>query len=308
MNIPKGILFIVGTPIGNLKDITLRALEVLSTVDFIAAEDTRRTRKLLSYHNIHKPLISYHEHSPVTRDEEIISRLKTGENGALVTDAGMPGFSDPGFRLIRRVIEKGLTVTAIPGPSAILAALVISGFPPTPFAFLGFPPAKSSSRKSFFARYRDLNMTRVIFESPVRLIKTLEEIASQWGNPMVCVARELTKIFEEALRGSALEVISALHERSNEIKGEITIVVEGAQIAERKARIDFVDYGANTESHDLEILQKASIDDTIQKLLDENPTKSTRELAHEIANRFGISRRSVYKKIVELRENSKSQP
>jgi 16S rRNA (cytidine1402-2'-O)-methyltransferase len=298
MNDQKGTLFIVGTPIGNLKDITLRALEVLSSVDLIAAEDTRRTRKLLSYHNIHKPLISYHEHSPTERDEEIISRLKQGQRIALVTDAGMPGFSDPGFRLIRRVIEEALNITVIPGPSAILSALLISGFPPTPFAFLGFPPSRGSSRKHFFDRYREIPMTRVLFESPVRLIKTLEDIADQWGNPQVCVAREMTKVFEEALRGSALDLARIFRERGETVKGEITIVVE-----EHRCGAPATTFSNTPHSDDF-----SSIDSAIRKLLEENPAISTKELAQEIARQFGISRRSAYKRIAELREKDHSLP
>lgn len=286
----KGTLFIVSTPIGNLKDITLRALDVLSTVDFIAAEDTRRTRKLTSHYNIHKPMISYHEHSSPAKDEEIISRLKQGENIAVVTDAGTPGLSDPGFRLIKRVIEEGLNLTVIPGPSAILTALLLSGLPPVPFVFLGFPPHRGSPRRAFFDRYKDLPFTRILFESPVRLIKTLEEVTGLWGNPYICVARELTKVFEETVRGSSAEVVQIFKERKEEIKGEITIVVEGAKVSEALSSKPLPD---SEESPN-------SLDPLIHEFLQENPSMPPGELAKKIASTSGIPKRRIYARIVEL--------
>lgn len=295
----SGTLFIISTPIGNLKDITLRALEILSEVDLIAAEDTRRTRKLTSHYNIHKPLISYHEHSSMAKEEEIIASLKQGKNIALVTDAGTPGFSDPGFRLIRRIIEEKIKFTVIPGPSAILTALLLSGFSPTPFVFLGFPPAGGGARKAFFDRYGRLEFTRIIFESPLRLIKTLEEIARNWENPRVCVARELTKIFEETVRGTAIDVAQILRERGEIVKGEITLVVEGARI-DKGDKFRVLPELNHFDPRKME----STVDTIITEFIRENPSKSTREIAREIANFTGVSRSKIYKRIIELRRDN----
>lgn len=284
----KGTLFIVATPIGNLKDITIRAIEVLSEVDLIAAEDTRRTRKLTSHYNIHKPLISYHEHSSRSRDEEIIERLKRGENIALVTDAGTPGLSDPGFRLIKRVIEEGLNLTVIPGPSAVLTALLLSGFQPVPFIFLGFPPARGSARKAFFDRYKDLSCTRIFFESPLRLIRALEEMVEFWNNPIVCVARELTKVFEEAVRGPAAELARIFKDRKEAVKGEVTIVAEGSKITQAS-----LIYSDRPDSW---------LDDFINESILKNPSTPTSELAKMISDQLGISKNKIYKHILKIRK------
>ncbi|MCX7823359.1 MAG: 16S rRNA (cytidine(1402)-2'-O)-methyltransferase [Syntrophobacterales bacterium] len=280
----RGTLFIVSTPIGNLKDITLRALEVLSEVDLIVAEDTRRTRKLTSYYNIHKPLISYHEHSNLAKEEEIIARIKRGEKVAIVTDAGTPGLSDPGFRIIRRIIKENLELTVIPGPSAVLTALLLSGLPLVPFAFLGFPPSRGNARKTFFERYRDLPFTRILFESPHRLVETLEEIILSWQDPMLCVARELTKAFEEVVRGTASEVIEIFKNREEGIKGEITVVVEGAR---------------GSTSGNLDPLEQ--LDDLITQFTEENPRISTQELAKKISAITGIAKGKVYNHIIQTR-------
>lgn len=304
MESSKGTLFIVATPIGNLKDISLRALEILSNVDLIAAEDTRRTRKLTTHYNIHKPLVSYHEHCSPTKDEEIISRLKQGENIAVVTDAGTPGLSDPGFRLIKRVIDEGLNLTVIPGPSAILTALLISGFSPVPFAFLGFPPHRGKARRAFFDRYRDIPFTRILFESPFRLIKALEEITDLWGNPLVCVARELTKVFEETVRGSASEVLQTLRERKDGIKGEVTVVVEGTNVEKAGNIRGMTPANAMEDSPTCEDLNSSDsmpgLDALIKKFLCENPSTPPADMAKKIASRSGIPRRRIYERIIEL--------
>ncbi|MGV8074648.1 MAG: 16S rRNA (cytidine(1402)-2'-O)-methyltransferase [Syntrophobacteraceae bacterium] len=220
-----GTLYVVATPIGNLSDITLRAIEVLRLVDAIAAEDTRHTRKLLTRFDIHKPLVSYHAHNAVERSSQLIDRLRAGENIAIVTDAGTPAVSDPGALLVREVIATDLPVIVVPGPTALIAALVASGLPIHPFAFLGFPPSRGAVRRSFFDSYAALSMTLVLYESPQRLQRTLEDMEAHWGNRLVAVARELTKIHEEVFRGTIGEARAHF---SGGVRGEITLVVAGS--------------------------------------------------------------------------------
>ncbi len=220
-----GALYVVATPIGNLSDITLRALEVLRSVHRIAAEDTRHTRKLLSRFDIHKPLVSYHDHNAHERGPELLEKLRAGEDIALVTDAGTPGISDPGFNLVREAIERDLEVIVIPGPTALIAALAASGLPTHPFAFLGFPPNRGSGRKKFFASHAALPMTVILYESPQRLERTLQDLETLWGDRLIAVARELTKQHEEVFRGRVSEARNYFKEG---VKGEICLVVSGA--------------------------------------------------------------------------------
>jgi 16S rRNA (cytidine1402-2'-O)-methyltransferase len=217
-----GTLFLVPTPIGNLADVTLHALEVLRAVDWIAAEDTRHTRKLLSHYQIHTRLISYHEHNAREREPELLAKLGSGQSVALVSDAGTPGISDPGVLLVTAVLAQGLRLETLPGPAAFLTALVASGLPPHPFAFLGFPPNRSSGRKRFFALHASLAMTLVFYESPQRLLATLNEMLEAWGNRTIAVARELTKLHEEIFRGNVSE---ALEYFGRGLRGEVTVVV-----------------------------------------------------------------------------------
>ncbi len=221
----KGSLYIVSTPIGNLDDITLRALKVLRHVDLIAAEDTRRTRRLLSHFDIHTPLVSYFEHNELKRLDKLLSHLKTGKEIALVSDAGTPGISDPGYRLIKQAIESGIPVIPIPGPSAIIAALSISGLPTDSFTFVGFLPKKGGKRRKLLDKLGDLNGTSILYESPHRLMETLEDLRHVCGDRQITVTRELTKAFEEVIRGRISEIIDTLKNRR--IKGEITIVLAG---------------------------------------------------------------------------------
>lgn len=200
-------LFLVATPIGNLKDITLRALEVLKSVPLIAAEDTRRTRKLLTHYQITTPVVSYFEHNRATRIPQLIQQLQHGNSLALVTDAGTPGVSDPAYKLIRAALEKGIKVEAIPGPSAALAALVSSGLPTDRFLFEGFLPARKGRKKRLEA-LRELDATLIFFESPQRLVRTLRDCFAVFGDRPAVVARELTKIHEEVIRGTLSEVLS----------------------------------------------------------------------------------------------------
>lgn len=219
------MLYIVTTPIGNLSDITLRALEALRSADVVATEDTRHSNILLRHFGIQKPLISYHEHNEAKRAEELAKRLEAGENVALITDAGMPGLSDPGARLIRKCIERDLPFTVVPGPSAILTALVGSGMSTEQFCFRGFLPVKSGQRERELRAAADRVETSIFFESPHRILKTLATCAEIMPTRQMCVARELTKKFEEFRRGTGPELLS--HYTNNPPKGEITLVIGG---------------------------------------------------------------------------------
>ncbi|CAN5181236.1 16S rRNA (cytidine(1402)-2'-O)-methyltransferase [soil metagenome] len=219
------MLYVIGTPIGNLDDITLRALEALKAADVIAAEDTRHSGNLLRHFEIRKPLVSYHQHNEAMRTAELSERLAAGEHVALITDAGMPGVSDPGARLIRACIERELPYTIIPGVSAILTALVGSGFPLERFCFQGFLPVKSGGRERELRAAAKRAETTVFFESPYRINKTLAACAEIMPERQLCVARELTKKFEEFRRGTATELLA--HYEARPAKGEITFLVSG---------------------------------------------------------------------------------
>jgi 16S rRNA (cytidine1402-2'-O)-methyltransferase len=221
-----GTLFVVATPIGNLEDITLRALRVLREVAVIAAEDTRRTAHLLSRHAIATPTTSLHEHNEHRRTRAIVERLQRGEDVALVSDAGTPTVSDPGAELIGAAIEAGIRVEAVPGPSAILAALAASGLPSQPFTFLGFPPTRSKDRSAWFAKVRQAGDTVVFFEAPHRIMSTLAELMDSVGDCQVCVGRELTKAHEQLVIGPISAVLSKLET----IKGEFTVVAYIGQV------------------------------------------------------------------------------
>lgn len=218
----RGCLYVVATPIGNLEDITLRALRILAAVNLIAAEDTRQTRKLLAHYQISTPLVSYHAHNQERRGPQLLQRLREGQNIALVTDAGTPGFSDPGTALVAQVWEAGLKVIAIPGPAAGLAALSISGFPGD-VTFIGFLPQKAGKRREFLAALAGEPRVLIFYESPRRLLSTLKELATVMTDRQILVARELTKYYEECRRGPIAEVLAEIAEQ--EIKGECTLVL-----------------------------------------------------------------------------------
>jgi 16S rRNA (cytidine1402-2'-O)-methyltransferase len=220
----SGALYIVATPIGNLGDITYRAVEVLRAVDAIACEDTRQTRKLLDHYGIQKPVVSYHEYNEVERTGELAARLRTGETIALVSDAGMPLVSDPGYRLVRAAIEEGIEVHPIPGPSAALTALAAAGLPTDAFHFAGFLPHKPGQRVKALEALANEAATLIFYEAPHRILEGLEAIQQVLGPRPVVVARELTKIHEEFLRGTAEEIRGQLAGRSS-MKGEFTILV-----------------------------------------------------------------------------------
>jgi len=219
-----GTLYLVATPIGNLEDITLRALRVLREADLIACEDTRQTRRLLDHFGISKPLISYHEHNEAARTAELMEKLEAGANVALVSDAGTPLISDPGYRAAAAAIAAGITVVPIPGPSAILAALAASGLATDDFRFCGFLPARSAQRRKTLADLADADGTLIFYEAPHRILETLEDVETVMPGRPVVIARELTKIHEEFLRGSAAEVRAQLAAKPS-VKGEITLLL-----------------------------------------------------------------------------------
>ncbi len=217
-------IYLVATPIGNLEDITLRALRILREADVVACEDTRQTRKLLEHYDIHKPLVSYHEHNEAARAEELVERAAAGASVAVVSDAGMPGISDPGYRVVRRAIERGVPVVPVPGPVAIEAALAVSGLPAEAFRFGGFLPAKQGQRRKLLESLSGETATLVFYEAPHRIVDTLEDVVEVMGSRPVVVAREITKLHEEFLRGTAAEVLSELRRRPA-VKGEITLLI-----------------------------------------------------------------------------------
>ena len=225
-----GKLYVVGTPIGNLEDISARAIRILSEVDFIAAEDTRVTIKLLNHFNIKKPMISYFEHNKITRGEIIIEKLLQGQAAAIVTDAGMPAISDPGEELVREAIEKGIPVESVPGPSALTAALSISGMESRRFCFEGFLPQDKKERKERLLALGKEERTMVFYEAPHRLLKTLDEFYSYFGNRNVGLIKEITKTHETVLKMSLEEAVN--YYKDVQIKGEYVIIVSGAEKAE----------------------------------------------------------------------------
>lgn len=219
-----GTLYLVSTPIGNLEDITFRAIRVLSEADIILAEDTRKTGRLLAHYNIASRMLSYYAHNESGRIPQVIEFLKQGQQIALVSDAGTPVISDPGYRLVRAVIDKGIPLVAVPGPSAMLAALVISGLPASRIVFEGFLP-KKKGRQTKLQYLANEPGTIIIYESPHRIQKTIEDIVKLWGNRYIVISRELTKRHEEVLRGYATEILEILADR--QLKGELVLLIAG---------------------------------------------------------------------------------
>src|ERR1700741_5337770 len=233
-NSAVGCLYLVGTPIGNLEDITLRALRILKEVDQIACEDTRHTQKLLNHYNILKPLVSYHEHNEMTRAPELVLAMEQGAQIALVSDAGMPLVSDPGYRLVTLALRHHLPVVPIPGPSALLAALSASGLPNEEFLFAGFLPARSGERRRALERLRIEDRTIIFYEAPHRIEETLIDAREVLGNRSACIAREVTKVHEEFRRGKLSELLTSLEERP--ARGEITLLIGPEDAADARTR------------------------------------------------------------------------
>ena len=271
-----GVLFLVGTPIGNLEDLSDRARSTLASVDLVVAEDTRRTGRLLRSLGIRSPQLSMFEGNEDRRAIQVVERLEAGEDVAVVTDGGMPLVSDPGYPLVTRAIERGIEVRAVPGPSAALTALVLSGLPTDRFAFEGFLPRRGRDRAARLAAIRDDPRTSILFESPRRVALLLREVASTVGEDRrVALCRELTKLHEEVLRGTAGEVLRAVGDR--ELKGEIVLVVEGNREA------------ASPDT--------AALLEEVRRLV-EGGTR-TREAARAVAERHGASANALYRMLVE---------
>lgn len=269
-----GTLYLVSTPIGNMEDLTERARRILGEVDTILAEDTRRTGVLLRRLNLRRPLLSLHRHNEEARGSEVLEALGQGREMALVSDAGTPLMSDPGERLVTRVLEAGHTVVPIPGPSAILAALVVSGLPPLPFAFLGFPPRKGTDRARFLERVGGSEETVVAFESPERTAALLDDLARTCGKDRrAAVARELTKLHEEVRRGTLGEL--ARYYQGNAPRGEVTVVVAPAGAAEDPEAVD----REAAEALGIGLLRQG---------------RSPSRAAREVAKRLGIPRNRAY--------------
>ena len=273
----SGTLYVVATPIGNLEDITLRALRVLREVEVIAAEDTRRTARLLNHHGISSPTVSFHEHNARTRVPQLLSRLEAGKSVAVVTDAGTPGVSDPGLELVQAAIDKGIAVDPIPGASAPLAALVASGFPILPFTAFGFVPNRSQARMKWLAVVAKTPHTFSFFEAPHRILSTLGESRVLFGERPIVVAREITKIHQEFIRGTAKEV----SERISNPRGEFTIVVGPQDKVLENREMQFTD------------------DDVVREFwrITENAHRTRREIISEVAKRSGRSAKEVYSMI-----------
>ena len=268
-----GKLYLVGTPIGNLEDITLRASRMLREVDLIAAEDTRRTGKLLQHLSISTPQISYNEHNHHSRIEELIHRMQQGENLALVTDAGMPSISDPGVELVRAAIAHNITVVPIPGGTAVISALAASGLPTDRFIFEGFLPQKLSERTTRLELLRSETRTIVLYEAPHRILKTLKDLAGIIGESRkIVLARELTKIHEEFWRGNIAGAI-AMYTNERQPKGEYTIVIHGAPASSL-------------------ITDEAELKQELQQLLDRGMTRS--QASRQLAKLTTLSRREIY--------------
>jgi len=221
----SGTLFLVGTPIGNLEDLTDRARRTLAEVDLVAAEDTRRTGRLLEHMGVRKPLLSFFEGNEQERIPQLLARLREGSNVAVVSDAGMPGLSDPGYRLVAACVEAGVSVDVVPGPSAVLSALVVSGLPTDRFVFEGFLPRGGSHRAARLRALAGETRTAVLFESPKRVERTLADLLNAGGDRRIVIARELTKLHQELVRGPISEVLAGIHGR--ELKGEVVLIVEG---------------------------------------------------------------------------------
>jgi 16S rRNA (cytidine1402-2'-O)-methyltransferase len=278
-NAGAGILYVVATPIGNRDDITLRALSVLKNADLIAAEDTRHTGRLLSFHDITGRLTSYHEYNEKIKTPGLIDRLKTGSSVALVSNAGTPVVSDPGYRLIKEAIAAGINVVPVPGVSAAVAALSVSGLATDSFIFIGFCPRKKEKRLDLLKSLKNEKRTVIFYESPRRIQRLVEEIISVAGERDSVISREITKIHEEFIRGTLSEILTVLKERS-EIKGECTLIVSGCEEKEE----------ASPEMFAREL--KESI------LSNKSPLSV---IAKETAKKFGLSKKEVYDEALRIK-------
>jgi len=280
----RGILYLVATPIGNLSDISVRALKTLENVDFIAAEDTRVTRKLLEHYQIKKPVVSYYHHNSRSSGDKIVSRIINGENCALVSDAGTPGISDPGEELVRLCVDEDIRVVIIPGPCAAISALTLSGLSAGRFVFEGFLPVDKKARKQRFDDLKNENRTMIFYEAPHKLLRTLNDMINIFGDRHVSVSREMTKIYEETLRMSLSEIIDIYNEKIP--KGEFVIILEGNT------------YDSDTNS---DITLEKAVRSVVS--MTENGM-SIRDAVKKAAAETGCSRNSLYKIVTAMNEVS----
>ncbi len=278
----RGTLFVISTPIGNLRDITLRAIQTLESVDLIACEDTRITKRLLGAHGISRALISYREQNRERAGRTIIEALEEGKDTALVTDAGTPGISDPGRHLIASCVEKGIDVIPIPGPSSVTAALAVSGFVADRFVFYGFLPRRGKKREAALSELASETKTAVIFESPPRAVRTLKELHDRVGDRRAVLCRELTKIYEEVVRGRVSEIIEHI-EKKERLQGEIVIVLEGRE------EIDAV-------------VNSDTLRDEVLAAVAQHPGKRAKEIAALVSARLGVSSSAAYNEIIKNRK------
>lgn len=279
--INHGTLYLVSTPIGNLKDITLRAIEVLKSVNIIAVEDTRHTRKLLNHYGIKKRLITYHDHNKTKSAPGIVKKMLEGENVALVSDAGTPGISDPGYYLVNLAYKNGIKVTACPGPCAAIMALSISGLPTDKFSFYGFLPAKPGKKKNFLKTLANENKSMVLYESSVRIENLLKDIYDILGDRYVVVARELTKIFEETIKGKLSEILT--NPLISECKGELVVIISGKEVKREENVSQSLD---DIKEEVLKILKSGA------------PVK---EVSKRISEKYGVSKKEAYKFCLKLK-------
>ena len=279
MSTKSGLLYVVATPIGNLADISLRAQQVLSEVDFIAAEDTRRTRPLLNHLGISKPIISVHEHNERERVESLLDKIQAGESMALVSDAGTPLISDPGYHLVREAREHGITVIPVPGACALVAALSVSGLPTDHFRFEGFLPSKSTARKTRLQQLSKESVTLVFYESSHRISAAVQDMVEVFGAGREAVlAREITKMYETVLGNTLGDILVRLQEDSNQSKGEFVLVIKGIEKKSDKNNIE-------------------DADNLLQLLLKEMPLKSASKVA---STYLGLSKNEVYQRALQL--------
>ncbi|MGD8757381.1 MAG: 16S rRNA (cytidine(1402)-2'-O)-methyltransferase [Deltaproteobacteria bacterium] len=277
---PFGTLFVVATPIGHMEDITLRALRTLKDVEVIAAEDTRKTRKLLTRHKISTPLVSYHDHNEEQRTPKLLAKLKSGASIALVTDAGTPSISDPGHYLVRAAIREAVSVVPIPGASAIIAALSVSGLPTDSFVFVGFVPRKPGKRKALLDQLKQVPRTLIFYESPQRLLVLMQEILSVMGDRKAVTARELTKVHEEVLRGPLSKMVQDMS-AGPPLKGECTLLVAGCETGRR--------------------MDRESIQNHLRRLHHEQDG-SLSDLVKEVAREYGLPKRVVYEEALKIKK------
>lgn len=271
-----GRLYIVGTPIGNLSDMSPRAIEALRAADLILCEDTRHTRKLLTHFGIDKPADSYHEHNEDEKAPRLVERLEAGETFALVSDAGMPVVSDPGYRIVRLARERGIDVEPIPGPFAGVLALAASGIAPLPFTFLGFAPHRQGERRDFYRRAAELGHTVVVYESPERVVASVEDVAEVFGDCEIAVARELTKMHEEIVSGRVADVLETLQSRDR-VHGEITLVIGARAVAPAEA-------------------SAAEITAEFERLRDSGMRRN--DAVKAVAEKFGLRKNDVYRLLI----------